>query len=174
MIGDFGTANKEGCLIEVVLPDLTENNTTSTNASNKAQLEAALEKRLAELKGTGLVARKFHAVGDNTNNLDNGGGPSGSIQCMKEDLAMEETHSPKPEGHDLQDLKSMYEHEGDWDNEEDDKDWDPDANVELVIQWFCTNCTDANPDDECYCKVCKRFCTFSLVGKGSPHFGPLE
>eukprot|EP00250_Pteridium_aquilinum_P012842 c20979_g1_i1 orf=201-2039(+) len=158
MNGDSGTAKRESCFSDTVLPDLTANKSSNTNDNSKPCLEPALGNGFAESMGigghVGLVARKSCVVGGNDKNLEDENGPSIVLQCTKEDLAMEDTHSLKTGDHDLEELKSMYEHEGDWDNDEEDKDWDPDENVELLVRWFCTNCTDSNPDEEFCCKQC--------------------
>lgn len=54
------------------------------------------------------------------------------------------------------DIKAMYEHEGDWEDEsDDDADWDPNQDSELVsVQWFCTNCTCSNSEERIRCQVC--------------------
>ncbi|KAH7366193.1 hypothetical protein KP509_18G066800 [Ceratopteris richardii] len=74
-----------------------------------------------------------------------------------EDVVMEDGSAPKADGNGLENLKSMYEHEGDWDSEEeDDKDWNPDVDDEdvVLVEWFCTNCTDSNADDVFHCEQC--------------------
>ena len=59
-------------------------------------------------------------------------------------------------GHSINsDIKAMYEHEGDWEDEsEDDEDWDPNQDSEQIcLQWFCTNCTCSNSEENIHCQV---------------------
>ncbi|MCO5576292.1 hypothetical protein L7F22_030101 [Adiantum nelumboides] len=81
-------------------------------------------------------------------------GPTLALNIAKEEIIVEDVCTAKGDGNALEDVKSMYEHEGDWDNEDEDKDWDPDENVEVLAEWFCTNCTDSNSEEESHCKQC--------------------
>ncbi|KAH7444225.1 hypothetical protein KP509_02G070600 [Ceratopteris richardii] len=89
------------------------------------------------------------------------------MDCVKEDLEIEDVSPPNAEGKDLEDTKQTYGHEGEWmDEEEDGKDWKSDVNVEIMAEWFCTNCIDSNPDDESCCGQCGEHRNSGILEQG--------
>lgn len=68
-----------------------------------------------------------------------------------------------PHGHrrrrSLEDLLAMYEHEGEWDDEDDDEDWEP-------SEWFCTNCTMPNADQGTFCELCGEHRKSGILKRG--------
>lgn len=173
MSGNFGKAAKEEHLINTILHEHTNisfsadscvvnDDKNGLNIEHPLTQEACLEKdsenSFAEQNGTGenlgLVTRRFHVVEGRSRKLEDEGGPSVLSHGTNGDLAVEGACSKKTEGQNLEDIKSMYEHEGDWEDEEEDEDWDPNENFEPRVQWFCTNCTHSNSDENLHCKLC--------------------
>ncbi|KAI5062795.1 hypothetical protein GOP47_0021342 [Adiantum capillus-veneris] len=156
MNGNYETA-KEGGFISSVGHD---------RAPKESLVLPGLANGSAEMKGTdaslGLVTSKSSVVTQTIEEV----GPSLGLEGAKEDMVMEDVHTSKGDGNELEDLKCMYEHEGDWNNEEEDKDWDPDENVEVLVEWFCINCTDSNSEDESHCKQCGEHRNSGILKRG--------